>query len=97
MLVNCGEDENVEWRSRRDVVERDHVVILIRDGRRQLAALDAEDRPLSVRVWAGAHCLEFEPVRTEQALQALAVQRGAAALDARMAQREWRRGTLRFP
>ena len=67
-----------------------------REGEERLLQL-LEHPSAGVRVWAGAHCLEFEPVRAEQTLQALAAQPGAAALDARMTLREWRRGTLRFP
>ena len=67
-----------------------------REGEERLLQL-LEHPSAGVRVWAGAHCLEFEPVRAEQTLQVLAAQPGAAALDARMTLREWRRGTLRFP
>ena len=66
------------------------------DGEERLLQL-LEHPSAGVRVWAGAHCLEFEPVRAEETLQVLAGQPGAAALDARMTLREWRRGTLRFP
>lgn len=50
-----------------------------------------------VRVWAGAHALEFAPERGEAVLTEISQSTGIPALDAELTLEEWRKGNLRFP
>lgn len=50
-----------------------------------------------VRVMAAAHALEFAPEKGEPVLTEISQSLGIPALNAGMALKEWRKGSLRFP
>jgi hypothetical protein len=67
------------------------------NGRALLVLLDSPDA--GVRVWAGAHSLEFAPAEGEPVLVALAEETDAGLIgfSAETTLREWRAGRLNFP
>ena len=56
------------------------------------------DADASVRLWAGAHALEFSSVDGESVLLEIVEQeRGLIGFTARMTLQQWQKGELRFP
>lgn len=67
------------------------------DAQRALLPLLDDPRP-GVRLWAGAHALEFAAAEGERALLALSARQGSlVAFGASMTLRVWREGKLSFP
>ena len=56
------------------------------------------DERISVRVWAGAHALQFRPEQATSVLEEIAAgSHGLLGFDADMTLKEWRNGKLSFP
>jgi hypothetical protein len=60
-----------------------------------LPLLKSEDE--NVRVWVGAHALEFAPEQGEPVLLGLMTRPGLLRLQAEYTLKAWREGTLKFP
>ncbi len=67
------------------------------EAQRTLLPLLEHDDP-GVRVWAGAHALEFAPAQGERALTRIAeIPKSLVGFSAEVTLQEWRAGRLRFP
>ncbi len=56
------------------------------------------DERISVRVWAGAHALQFSPEQGTSVLEEIAKgPNGLHGFNAEMTLKEWRKGNLSFP
>ena len=65
------------------------------EGRSAIMTLLTDPSP-HVRVWAGAHSLEWAPAAARAALEILRDSDGPCSFDAKMTLREYDRGRLRF-
>lgn len=90
----AGDDD--EANRRHDVVAAVYRELRRRDERQALLPLLRDD-DAGVRLWAGAHALEFAPADGEPVLERLAAEDGFGAFDAEMTLETWRAGDLRFP
>ncbi len=79
-----------------DVVAAAYRELRARGEQEALLPLLTHDDP-GVRVWAGAHALEFFPRDGERVLKDLAAEPGLAGFNAQMTLETWREGALRFP